>query len=277
MPPASKHLDVNEVKCRSFLRFDWNTPGLSLKGATTARSTVNGNVKYDVILDLVPGISLTLPQNCLKHIKTNSNDTLGNIEHAAANTTESIVTKGSANFLMNINFTEYMSYRRFKDIPRMHMLEAPSPEHQGIDALYRIRSTVDAFDEHIKTCLESCKYSKVPRKPHPTRQEFKILAEYHTKEYNSNPVIADSRFGSPNMTMMLAEPGLYSTMQVTKRYYWPCGMPTTDIAASVGNLYGAHFTMKKITRSERIFVCAYRDHKINAFTSSCSTTRLARW
>ncbi|ORX92457.1 hypothetical protein K493DRAFT_376874 [Basidiobolus meristosporus CBS 931.73] len=65
MPPASKHLDVNvrvsvfkrfikhkEVKRLLSLRFDWNTPGLSFKGVTTARSTVNGNVKYDVILDL---------------------------------------------------------------------------------------------------------------------------------------------------------------------------------------------------------------------------------
>ncbi|ORX76075.1 hypothetical protein K493DRAFT_309084, partial [Basidiobolus meristosporus CBS 931.73] len=106
MPPASKHLDVNvrvsvskrfikhkEVKRLLSLRFDWNTPGLSFKGVTTARSTVNGNLKYDVILDLVPGITLTLSQNCLKYIKTNSNDTLGNIEPATANTTESIVTK----------------------------------------------------------------------------------------------------------------------------------------------------------------------------------------
>ncbi|ORX78883.1 hypothetical protein K493DRAFT_308627 [Basidiobolus meristosporus CBS 931.73] len=65
MPPASKYLDVNvhvsvskqfikhkEVKQLLSLHFDWNTPGLSFKGVTTARSTVNGNVKYDVILAL---------------------------------------------------------------------------------------------------------------------------------------------------------------------------------------------------------------------------------
>ncbi|ORX97076.1 hypothetical protein K493DRAFT_300602 [Basidiobolus meristosporus CBS 931.73] len=78
----------------------------------------------------------------------------------------------------------------------------------------------------------------------PIGQEFKTLADYHTtcipridtgsdwlqKENDSDLatsqavvllVIADSWFGSPNMTMMLAELGLYSIMQVTKRCYWP--------------------------------------------------------
>ncbi|ORX91257.1 hypothetical protein K493DRAFT_304201 [Basidiobolus meristosporus CBS 931.73] len=92
MPPASKHLDVNvhvsvskqlikhkEVKQLLSLHFDWNTPSLSFKWVTTAHSTVNSNVKYDVVLNL--------------YIKANGNDTLGNIEHATANTTKSIVTE----------------------------------------------------------------------------------------------------------------------------------------------------------------------------------------
>ncbi|ORX96324.1 hypothetical protein K493DRAFT_300974 [Basidiobolus meristosporus CBS 931.73] len=106
MPPASKHLDVNvhvsvskqfikhkEVKQLLSLHFDWNTLSLSFKWVTTPHSTVNSNVKNDVILNLVPGSTLTLLQNFLKYIKANSNDTLGNIEHATANTTKSIVTE----------------------------------------------------------------------------------------------------------------------------------------------------------------------------------------
>ncbi|ORX92148.1 hypothetical protein K493DRAFT_303558 [Basidiobolus meristosporus CBS 931.73] len=76
------------------------------------------------------------------------------------------------------------------------------------------------------------------------------------------------------MTIMLAELGLYSIMQVTKCCHWPCDMPTNNIVANVGNLYGAHFTMNKTTRSGRIFDCAYHDYKIKAVISSCSTTRL---
>jgi hypothetical protein len=90
---------------------------------------------------------------------------------------------------------------------------------------------------------------KVPRKPHPIGQEFKSLADYHTDcilrldtvsdpQYDDEPgmrnllatvkrlvkpwfatgrtVIADSWFGSPDMTTMLIGLGLYSIIQVTK-------------------------------------------------------------
>lgn len=73
---------------------------------------------------------------------------------------------------------------------------------------------------------------------------------------------------------MLNEHGLYSIMQVRKHRFWPRSMPITDIADQVEEEYGSHYTMKNDSISYNIFVCAYRDQKIKAFVSSCSTTRL---
>lgn len=76
------------------------------------------------------------------------------------------------------------------------------------------------------------------------------------------------------MAVMLSELGLHSIMQVTKRRFWPRGMPSTDIIEQVEEEHGSYYTMKKISTDHKIFVCAYRDQKIKAFVSSCSTTRL---
>ncbi|CAO0796277.1 unnamed protein product [Mucor circinelloides] len=153
---------------------------------------------------------------------------------------------------------------------------------------------------------------KVPRKPHPIGQEFKTLADRHSycilqmdtvsdavsKEYDNKPgvkklmatikrwlvkpwfgsgrtVIADSWFGSsPDMTAMLSDLGLfYSIMQVTKRRYWPRGMPVTEIVEQLEPAHGSHHytMMKKNSDSGTIFVCSYRDRKVKAFISSCGT------
>jgi len=150
---------------------------------------------------------------------------------------------------------------------------------------------------------------KVPRKPHPIGQEFKTLADCHTscilrmdtvsdpvsKEFGDEPgmkkltatvkrlvqpwfgsrrtVIADSWFGSPDMVIMLFNLGLFSIMQVCKRHYWPRGMPQTDIVEKVEEAYGSCYTMNKcVGNVSSLFTCAYRDQKIKAFISSCSTT-----
>lgn len=152
---------------------------------------------------------------------------------------------------------------------------------------------------------------KVPRKPHPIGQEFKSVADYHTnciirldtvsdpcvKEFDNEEgmrtltatvkrltkpwfgsgrtVIADSWFGSPQMTIMLSELGLYSIMQVTKRRFWPRGMPSVDVTSQLENHYGSHYTTAKFNADgSKLFVCAYRDQKVKALVSSCSTTRL---
>ncbi|ORE03069.1 hypothetical protein BCV72DRAFT_338248 [Rhizopus microsporus var. microsporus] len=87
-------------------------------------------------------------------------------------------------------------------------------------------------------------------------------------------VIADSWFDSPDMISMLMNHGLYSIMQVTKRHYWPQGMPETDIVESVDANYGSYYTMKKDTTNGKMLVCAFRAQKIKAFVSSCGITRL---
>lgn len=462
MPPANLNLNVNvrvsvskrfirhnEAKNVLQGKYDWNTPGLSFVGRTIARSSVNDVFKYDVILDEVPGITLTLSQGCLKYLgpvenalpiieapqnatgvvlnedllddaieeedeeedeidltpsdgwtagevyvdarlngfadgfasskarinlsnaqtaspldyflfflpvfhfhrvieNTNihARKTIGSWADITLNeylmwiallTVMTVINhsdrkaywkQGNSHFTMSIDFSEYMSYKRFNDILRMHVFEVPSREKQVLDPLYQIRTTIEAFNSHMPNCLVPGKYlvvdesmnqwlgtgmpnvKKVPRKPHPIGQEFKTLADHHTycilrmdtvsdpkdKEYDNDSgmrkltatikrlvkpwfgsgrtVIADSWFGSPEMTMMLSELGLYSIMQVTKRRYWPRGMPSTDIVEQVEGEYGSHFTMKKESSNHKLFVCAYRDQKVKAFVSSCGTTRL---
>lgn len=235
--------------------------------------------------------------------------------------------QGNSHFTMNVDFNEYMSFKRFTEIVRMHVFEVPTKEKQVSDPLYQIRSTICAFNNHMVNCVSPGKYlvidesmnqwlgtgmpnlKKVPRKPHPIGQEFKTLADHHTycilqidtvsdprpKEYDEpgkrtitatvkrlvkpwfgsgRTVIADSWFGSPSMTIMLSDLGLHSIMQVTKRRFWPRGMPGTDIIQQVEEEYGSYYTMKKDLNNHKIFVCAYRDQKIKAFISSCGTTRL---
>lgn len=150
---------------------------------------------------------------------------------------------------------------------------------------------------------------KVPRKPHPIGQEFKTLADNHTycilqldtvsdkvhKEFDDvdrnlvatvkrlckpwfnsgRTIIADSWFGSPEMTIKLLDQGLFSIMQVTKRAYWPRGMPSIDIIQCLRPERGSSAAMWKMDDSGRtIFVCSYRDRKAKALISSCSTTSL---
>ncbi|KAK4514532.1 uncharacterized protein ATC70_002130 [Mucor velutinosus] len=151
---------------------------------------------------------------------------------------------------------------------------------------------------------------KVPRKPHPIGQEFKTLADCHTScilrmdtvsdpvsEFGNEPgmkkltatvkrlvqpwfgsgrtVIADFWFGSPDMVKMLFKLGLFFIMQVCKRRYWPRGMPQTDIVEKVEEAYGSCYTMSKcLGNGSSLFTCDYRDQKVKAFVSSCSTTIL---
>ncbi|PHZ10704.1 uncharacterized protein RHIMIDRAFT_239526 [Rhizopus microsporus ATCC 52813] len=100
-------------------------------------------------------------------------------------------------FLMNVDFSQYMSFNRFSDIMKMHVFEIPSKQAQELDPLYQIRSTIQAFNDHMPKCIIPGKYlviddsmnqwlgastpnlKKVPRKPHPIGQEFKTLADNH--------------------------------------------------------------------------------------------------
>lgn len=243
--------------------------------------------------------------------------------------------QGNSRFIMNIDFSKYMSFKRFRSIMTMHTLEVPSKEKEIRDPLYQIRSTLQAFNDHMADCVVPAKYlvvdesmnqwlgvgmpnlKKVPRKPHPIGQEFKTLADHHTscilrldttgdpvpQEYDEldrngrkkkaivatvkrlvkpwigtgRTVIADSWFGSPTMTTMLSEAGLFSIMQVCKRRGWPIGMPTTDIVAQVKDKeYGSHHYImhKRQEGGGNMLVCAYRDQAMKAFISSCGISEL---
>ncbi|CEP20141.1 hypothetical protein [Parasitella parasitica] len=80
----------------------------------------------------------------------------------------------------------------------MHVLEVCSIDKFRNDPLYQIRSTIEAFNNHMENCIKPGRYlvidksmnqwlgigmpnlKKVPRKPHPIGQEFKTLADHHT-------------------------------------------------------------------------------------------------
>ena len=106
--------------------------------------------------------------------------------------------QGESHFFLNTDFSKYMSFTRFNDIMRMHVFEIPSRVAQAVDPLYQIRSTIEAFNDHMTRCIIPGKYlvidesmnqwlgtgmpnlKKVPRKPHPIGQEFKTLGDYDT-------------------------------------------------------------------------------------------------
>ncbi|CEP14956.1 hypothetical protein [Parasitella parasitica] len=62
-----------------------STAGLSFKGKTGNRVMVDGNAAYEVVLDEVPAITMTLQATCIKYLESNTN---------AA--TEALVETGSA-------------------------------------------------------------------------------------------------------------------------------------------------------------------------------------
>lgn len=76
------------------------------------------------------------------------------------------------------------------------------------------------------------------------------------------------------MTSVLMDHGLYPIMQVTKRRYWPQGMPETDTVGSVNASYCSYYTMKKDGSNRKMSVCAFRAQKVKAFVSLCGATRL---
>ncbi|CEP12858.1 hypothetical protein [Parasitella parasitica] len=152
--------------------------------------------------------------------------------------------------------------------------------------------TVDTFVPGKYLCIDKSmnqwlgsgmpNVKKVPKKPHPIGQQFKTLADNHTycilqldtisdkfpSEFDNEnrnlaeQIIADSLFGSPEMTTKLLEQGgLYSVMQVTKRAYWPRGMPAgeCDVMRCLGPERGS-------------FVSSFTQR--DEYASSCSTTTL---
>ncbi|CAO3657039.1 unnamed protein product [Mucor hiemalis] len=151
---------------------------------------------------------------------------------------------------------------------KMHVFEVPSKQQQVDDPLYQIRTTIAAFNEHMVKCIIPAKYLVIDESMNqwlgtgmPNLKKIDTVSDPKPKEYDNEEgmakltatvkrlikpwfgtgrtVIADSWFGSPNMINMLTELGLYSIMQVTKRRYWPRGMPVTDIVDQVEAPHGS--------------------------------------
>lgn len=299
MPPSSLQLNENSlvsvskrfIKDRTakellLNKFDWNTPALKFDGRTISRTMVGNHEMYDVILDAIPGITLTLKSGCPKYrgpvettpaststlepqettiltedlledavqededeededeedeidltptegwtagevyidarlngssergfasnaaklnmpnfrnaspldyflfflpvhhlntIVSNTNmharDVLGSawtyltldeyLKWIALLSVMAVVRHddrkaywklGSSHFLLGFDFSEYMSYNRFKTIMKMHVFEVPNKEKQENDPLYQISSTIKAFNSHMPACLEPAKY-----------------------------------------------------------------------------------------------------------------------
>ncbi|GAA5797443.1 hypothetical protein HPULCUR_002827 [Helicostylum pulchrum] len=92
---------------------------------------------------------------------------------------------GSSLFFPNIDFSDYMEYKRFFTILQYHVFELYDANRNNADPLYQIRGFLAAFNETLSKTLEPSKYlcvdesmnqwlgngmpnlKKVPRKPHP--------------------------------------------------------------------------------------------------------------
>ncbi|PHZ09288.1 uncharacterized protein RHIMIDRAFT_300054 [Rhizopus microsporus ATCC 52813] len=61
--------------------------------------------------------------------------------------------QGQSFFLMNADFSQYMSFNRFNDIMTMHIFEIPSKQAQEPGPLYQIRPTIQAFNDHMAKCI----------------------------------------------------------------------------------------------------------------------------
>jgi hypothetical protein len=100
--------------------------------------------------------------------------------------------------------------------------------------LYQIRSTLNAFNDHLNNCLIPGKYlvidetmnqwlgvgmpnlKKVPRKPHPIGQEFKSVADYHT-----NCIIRLDTVSDPCVKEFDNEEGMRTLTATVKRLTKP--------------------------------------------------------
>ena len=168
---------------------------------------------------------------------------------------------GTSYFLLSIDFSDYMSVRRFDEITRMQCFEMPSLARQREDPLYQIRDLLAALNEHLVGCLEPCKYlvvdesmnqwlgigmpnvKKVPRKPHPIGQEFKSIADYHTNcilqldtQCDDFPKEFDDLYGARSnlgTVKRLVKPWFFSGRTVTADS-WFGSLNVVDMLMSVG-------------------------------------------
>ncbi|CEP09525.1 hypothetical protein [Parasitella parasitica] len=81
MPPTNSNLNENSIitiskrfikdkRAKELLltKFDWNTPGLKFEGRTIARNMTGNHEMYDVILNELPGMTLTFRKGCIKYV-----------------------------------------------------------------------------------------------------------------------------------------------------------------------------------------------------------------
>ncbi|CEP16560.1 hypothetical protein [Parasitella parasitica] len=69
-PRFIKNENVLEVLSQTHVL---STAGLSFKGKTGNKVIVDSNVTYEVVLDEVPAITMTLQANCTKYLESNTN------------------------------------------------------------------------------------------------------------------------------------------------------------------------------------------------------------
>ena len=198
------------------------------------------------------------------------------------------------------------------------------------DALYQVRNFIAVYNTNLEEALNPGQFlfvdesmnqwlgkdapfiKKIPRKPHPVGQEFKIVADAETsiilrldlsgenkeREYDDiygangktiatvsrlakpwfgsgRTIIADSWFGSPRMIQSMKEHGFYSIMAVKKRRFWPKEVPGDDIMTSREDELGACYTLEHYDeqgRPDGMYLCALRDLKPKLLITNCART-----
>jgi len=152
---------------------------------------------------------------------------------------------------------------------------------------------------------------KIPRKPHPVGQEWKVLADgltnivihlepcedkeiekhkWFASDYGSTTgyvlrltqpwfgsgrtIVGDSWFGSPKLCILLMQNGLYSIFHVKKRRGWPVDYPR-DMVQKLDSTYGSYISKTTTIDNIQLIAASLRDRKPQCVIATASTTAKA--
>ncbi|SAL99586.1 hypothetical protein [Absidia glauca] len=169
--------------------------------------------------------------------------------------------RSNSPFNINVDFTDYMTMKRFDDITQLHVFVVPDGELAKADPLYQPRSFLTAFNNHVATTMRPGRSIVATVK--------RLTEPWH---YSGRVIVADSWFGSPEMARKLMVSDFTPSCKFVKRLHWPKGMPAADTVQELGPGYGSKIFMKSTVPGEHLFVGAFRDLKVKALVSTCGTT-----
>ncbi|CAG8761353.1 30353_t:CDS:2 [Gigaspora margarita] len=136
------------------------------------------------------------------------------------------------------------------------------------DSLYSVCNFVNAFNSNLIELGRKNKFPglcKIPCKPHPIGQEWKILADsfmniiiqlepYEDKEIEK---LSNIWFGSPKVYIALMQNGLYGIYHAKKRE-WPLNY-LCDMVQKLDGEYGSYFSKIALVNNVCLIVASLKD------------------